>query len=247
MSQMVIATSTLIPISPTVVGCVKSWERTVSTTHETTLRENTTDENLGVTGSLQHIYKHSFAPILCYLHSDVEIFEQGWDQRVLAEFDDPSVGVVGFGGGLQHGTKDIYKTPYALSQLARGGYLSNVRDADHHGTRFQGSCDVAVLDGFCLVVRRGLLDRVGGWPVASLPFHCYDYWACITTHKLGYRVRLVGVDCQHHGGATSTTPAYQEWSQRILGKTDAQVHAESHRWIYEYGLGYIPWREKGPC
>jgi len=163
---------------------------------------------------------------------------------VLREFDDPKVGVVGFGGAKGHGEDDIYKTPYRLTQLRRIGYLSNTQDAETHGERFTGGTDVAVLDGFALIMRRSLLDRCGGWPVAALPFHSYDYWACIMAHKLGYKVRLVGIACHHHGGQTATTPAYQEWSQRVLGKSDAEVHEESHRVIYEMGRGVLPWRVK---
>ena len=36
--------------------------------------------------------------ILCYLHDDVVCREPGWDKRVLAQFNDLKVGVVGFGG-----------------------------------------------------------------------------------------------------------------------------------------------------
>jgi len=227
--------------------CIQSWQDTVTPPasrplHEWITRYNTPDENLGVTGSLQWLYEHTTAPIIAFLHSDCEIFEQGWDERVLREFDDPKVGVVGFGGGRQHGSQDIYKTRYSLSQLARADYVSNTTDAEQHGQRFTESCEVAVLDGFALVVRRELLDRVGGWPVKELPFHCYDYWTAIAAHKHGYSVRCVGIKCQHWGGATATTPAYQEWSLKVLGKSDAQIHEESHRVIYEMGRGVLPWR-----
>jgi GT2 family glycosyltransferase len=212
--------------------------------YECVIRYNTPDDNLGVTGSLQWLYEHTTAPVIAFLHSDLEIFEPGWDARVLKEFDDPKVGLVGFGGGLQHGSTDIYKIPYALGQLARFDYRSNTTDAEQHGERFVESCEVAVLDGFALILRRELLDRVGGWPVKELPFHCYDYWAAIATHKLGYSVRLVGIKCQHWGGSTSTTPEAQAYWERSLNKTDAQIHEESHRFMYDYARGYLPWRIK---
>jgi len=208
------------------------------------VRHNTPEDNLGVTGSLQWLYEHTTAPVIAFLHSDLEIFESGWDERVLREFDDPAVGVVGFGGAKGHGEDDIYKTPYNLTQLRRIDYLSNTTDAEQHGTRFTGSCEVAVLDGFALVVRRELLRLSNGWPVKEIPFHCYDYWAAITAHKLGYSVRCIGIACQHWGGATSTTPAAQEHWQQSLGKTDQQLHEESHRWIYEYGRNVLPWRAR---
>jgi hypothetical protein len=83
-----------------------------------------------------------------------------------------------------------------------------------------------------------------GWPVQRYPFHNYDNALCVHAHKTGYRVRLVGIACHHHGGQTATTPAYQEWSQRSLGLTDAEVHEQSHRHLYEDGRGVLPWRVK---
>jgi len=249
--RLAIATAVLLPATgpaDELVGkCLASWvvnSEVASVDLEQVVRRNRIEDNLGVTGSLQWLYENTTAPVIAFLHSDTEILEKGWDERVLREFDDPSVGLVGFGGGLQHGSEDIYKTPYHLTQLARYDYLSNVDDADLHGRRFTESRDVAVLDGFALIMRRELLDRAGGWPVQELPFHCYDYWAAITAHKFGYRVRLVGVSCVHHGGTTSTTSAAQEYWQQSLGKTDAAIHEESHKWLYNYGRGYLPWRCK---
>src|SRR5258707_45591 len=75
------------------------------------------------------------------------------------EFDDPKVGVCGFGGAFQLGENDVYRVPYKLEHLARVHYMSNQTDAETHGERFTGECNVATLDGFALIVRRELLDR----------------------------------------------------------------------------------------
>lgn len=271
MPKLAIVTAILTtePLKPgeLITRCLDSWSLTSKLDRkdvELMIRPNTPDSNLGVTGSLQWLYKHTTAPVIAFLHSDCEIFEPGWDERVLREFDDPSVGVVGFGGALQLGEDDIYRTPYRLTQLRRIDYRSNTQDAETHGERFTGECDVATLDGFALVVRRTLLNKwhrsepitgfkflsggvdkfSTGWPVSRYPFHNYDNALCIHAHKTGWKVRLVGIACHHHGGATATTPAYQEWSQSHLGLTDAQVHEQSHRHLYEDGRGVLPWRVK---
>lgn len=206
---------------------------------------NTPELNFGVIGSYQALYEQTTEPILAYIHDDVEVYQRGWDLRILGEFDDPAVGVVGFGGGLDHGTPDIYRRPYQLQQLARGHYLSNTRDAEAHGTRFAGSCDVAVLDGFALVVRRALLDKCGGWPAVPGGFHCYDYAICAEAHRYGYRVRMVGIDCHHFGGRTSTTPQYIEWAAKHEGLSDQEIHEVSHRWVYDNYRDVLPWRCAG--
>src|SRR5215510_5984385 len=137
---------------------------------------NTAENNSDVIGSYQELYeaaRHT-SDVLAYIHDDVIVRERGWDERVLREFEDREVGLVGFGGAKQHGSDDLYKTPYQLTQLARYGYLSNVDDAESHGGRFTESTDSAVLDGFSLIARRDLLDRCGGWPIRRYPpMHLY--------------------------------------------------------------------------
>lgn len=181
------------------------------------------------------------AEIYGYIHDDVAIYERGWDERVLALFESPRVGVVGFGGAWGHGTDEIYKTPYRLQQLQRLGYSSNADDAENHGTRFGGDREVAVLDGYALFTRRSLLEEAGGWPVKDLVFHCYDYWLCCIAHRLGYQVWMTGVHCQHFGGQTSTANNYNQWLSS-QGKTDFDIHRESHVYIYNEFSDVLPYR-----
>jgi GT2 family glycosyltransferase len=199
----------------------------------------------GVLQAYENGYTRSQDSLIAYVHDDVDIFDLDWCDRVVAEFDDPTVGLVGFGGALRHGTPDLYKRPYKLTNLARFGYHSNQTDAEDHGKRFTGAMDVAVLDGFVLVVRREVLDKAGGWPVDSpIKFHCYDYWLCCMARRYGYRIRMVGVRCHHHGGGTSTRPEYEEWLRREFGKTDQQVHEEAHRYVWEEFRDVLPWEVK---
>ena len=196
----------------------------------------------GPVASLQHGYERTRGPILAYIHDNVIIHEKGWDRRVMREFADPAVGVVGFGGATGLGAVDIYHTPYRIHQLARFGYASNVPDWQTHGLRFAGERDVAVLDGFSIIVRRELLDKAGGWPIKKLVFHNYDFWLCCMARRLGYRVRQVGVACHHLGGRNSTRPTYNGWLSRKLGKTDSDVHREAHEYVYEEFRDVLPIR-----
>lgn len=206
---------------------------------------NTPESNLGVLGSFQAGYERTTAPVIAYLHDDVTIRDSDWAERVLAEFADPQVGVVGFCGALRHGHVNLYKVPYQLVHLARYDVLSNMDDAEVHGARFAGVCDVAVLDGFALIVRRKLLAECGGWLVHGLPaHHNYDYLICCLAHRFGYRVRLVGVPCHHAGGRTATTPAYQEWAKRTQWGSDVEMHIQGHRVIYDNFSDVLPWSSR---
>lgn len=192
--------------------------------------------------ALQRSYElASEADIIGFLHTDVAIHEDEWEQRVLACFEDEDVVVVGFGGALAHGHPDIYKVPYELVQLARYDYLSNQTDAERHGGRETGVREVAVLDSFAVFVRRSFLDDLGGWPVTRYaPSHCMDYWISMKAHERGKRVLLVGVSCTHPGGGKGNAANAVYAS---LGTTDEEAHALNHRTFYEEARGVLPVRK----
>lgn len=144
-------------------------------------------------------------PILMFAHDDLKIYEKGWDLRVLKEFDDPTVGLVGFAGAMGHGKPQLYNEPFRISNLVRMDFLSNLRNAEDHGYRFAGETTVAVLDGLALFIRRTVLDKWGGWPVNTpLGYWMYAEALCCETRRQGYKIRLVGVDCEHLGGKTAS-------------------------------------------
>lgn len=191
------------------------------------------DGERGMLAAYEDAWRVCQSPLLAFFHSDLLITEANWHLRVLKAFDDPTVGMVGFGGSPQHGDFGMYRKPYELTQLARGLYFSNAEDAEVHGQRFADEMDVAVLDGLALIMRREILERVQGWAIGNLEFHCYDYWACAITRRLGYRIRLVGVRFLHLGGRTTVA----------LKKGDPEGnHERSHRWIWEEFCDVLPAR-----
>ena len=175
--------------------------------------------------------------VIAFLHDDTIIHDPDWVQRALKEFEDPKVGLVGFGGATGWGDPAIYQKPYEYQQLARSNFLSNMTDAENHGKRFTGSCDVAVLDGFALIFRRTFLEEMGGWKLdPSISYIGYDYAACLAAHKLGWKIRLVGVACQHLGGQT--------FVKLGIGKDPKhwQQYLDAHATIYQQGRGILPVR-----
>ena len=209
--------------------CVDSWSQTC--TYGWGPYDGYGVRNNGVLEAYQWAFEKSHEPILAFIHDDVMIHEHEWDRRVLKEFEDPAVGLVGFGGALGHGTPDLYEVPYHLPNLARQHFMSNMRNAETHGARLTGECDVAVLDGFALFVRRSILEKAGGWPVDKpYGYWMYSEWLCCEARRQGYRIRLVGVDCEHLGGKSSghipTWPSYEE----------------AHRYFYDNNKDVMPYR-----
>lgn len=203
-----------------------------------TLRIHTVDGQLGMLPAYQRGYEITTDfDILAFLHDDTIINDsEGWVNRVLDEFEDPKVGLVGFGGATGHGQPGLYRDPYDYKQLARSNFLSNMTDAENHGKRFTGSCDVAVLDGFALIVRRSVLEQVGGWPLNTpIGYACYDYWGSCITRRLGYRIRVVGVPVTHLGGQTFVKLGIgkdpRHWTQYL----------DAHKYIYSEFRDVLPY------
>ncbi len=206
--------------------CVKSWDDTADW-----YRPQQVVANTDVISAYQICYKRSREPILAFLHDDLMIFERGWDSRVLNSFADPGVGVVGLGGSVGHGTPDLYTSPYHLPNLARQHFLSNMRSAEVHGGRFTGERDVAAIDGFAIFVRRSILDKHKGWPLTEpYGYYLYTEWLCCEARRQGFRIRLVGVDCEHLGGKTSTMVQVQD---------DFQA---AHKYLYDHNRDMLPFR-----
>jgi len=175
----------------------------------------------------QEIVDRTGEDIIAYIHDDVMIYEKGWDLRVLKEFEDPTIGMVGFGGAVGHGDPNMYKVPYQMVQFARRGFLSNMRTAEAHGGRFSGERDVAVFDGFAIFVRRKILKK-HPWPVGTpVNYWIYDYWISCETRRQGYRNRLVGVDCEHLGGKSPSI-------------VNEDIEA-AHLWLYDRYSDVLPY------
>ncbi len=179
--------------------------------------------------------------VLIYLHSDVTIHESNWDGSVMALFDNPQCVAVGLGGATALGHPDLYKKPYNIWNMARRGYASNQTDAEVHGARFTGSRRVVVLDAFFIAVRTGWLRDMGGWPVDHLTHHCLDLWLACEAARATKETWAVGVSCTHHGGGTSTKPAYAE-AKWLKGGSMETDHTEPHLWLANEYRDVLPIR-----
>lgn len=180
--------------------CVKSWYKTASQRYP---RYEVYRKPM--MQAYQEIYESTTEPIVAYIHDDVLILEQDWDLRVLREFDDPTVGAVGFFGARRHGAPDLYSGEFEPHKMGRYHTMSNFvktewggTNAEEHGQRVTGEADAAVFDGCALFVRRTVLDACGGWPQnGPISYWVYDYLMSCNVRRAGYRNRYVGVKCCH--------------------------------------------------
>jgi len=219
---------------------VTSWEDTMSRPWPIVVDDATEGEDAGFLTKCDAAWRETDTDVIGYLHSDLYILEKAWDDRVLYEFENPRVAVVGFVGatGLAH--EDIYKLPYDYTQLARSNVFSNLTDWEVHGAQETGARRVAVIDSCVVFARRELLRRCGGWPVATYPnsSHCSDLWLCCMAHRLGYHTRMVGVACLHRGGGKGQ--AGGQWLDARGG--DWLQHQRAHELIYDDFRDVLPIR-----
>lgn len=201
------------------------------------------DNHLTPCEAYQHgLAQHPTSPydILVYAHDDVTIGDQLWLHRIEACLGkNPNAVCVGFGGATSLGRPNLYKQPYRIENMARGGFVSNLTDWQVHGGLETGVKRVAVVDAFLMAVRRDFLMSVGGWPVKYLSHHCLDLWLACEAARHGKEVYMVGVNCTHHGGGTSTKEVYRNaaWLQ---GGSLERDHQEPHHWLYENYKDVLP-------
>lgn len=190
----------------------------------------------------QQIVETYSAPgyVIIYAHDDMTIHDQDWFVRIVSQFRRfPDCVAVGFGGATSLGHPFLYRRPYRLNDMARGGYRSNQTDWQVHGLHEPGECRVAVLDAFLMAVRRDFLVQVGGWPTTHLTHHGLDLWVACEAARAKKQIRMVGVDCTHHGGGSSTKPAYRE-AKWLQGNSLESDHQLPHRWLYDNYRDVLP-------
>lgn len=202
-------------------------------------------ENEGVVKSLNQIYgiAKNYADFIFYTHNDVMIHEKGWDTKIvrLLEAEEerskvlgylPKVGVAGFYGAKGIGTLDIYHSEYRMQQMIRLGNVSNCNrmNAAVHGFRpIQGEVeDVAVMDGFSLIVNVDLLKKIDGFDRNYPPHHMYDNDICLESLDKGYRNIVIPMDAEHLGGRTDVG---EDWTKN-MGMTKQEVHQAAHPVFY---------------
>jgi hypothetical protein len=205
--------------------------------------------------------------IIACFHDDLLIEHRGWDTwGTLLLRDNPPIGLVGFGGGVGLGDPDIYQKPYDPMQLARRGFVSNMRDAEAHGARSLLPLRVACLDGFSQIGRREYWvgSKPGDWGGTILPstwnlftmmqswgivHHAYDAALGCFAKRLGWEAWMLPIACHHFGGRTAVgDPNYTRWADQqpdpetgVFGVGgDGRFWARAHRIVYDQFKDVLP-------
>lgn len=192
--------------------------------------------------------------LLAFIHDDLFVKEDGWDERVRRAFDDPKVGLVGFAGATGLGFDDLYRNPAYKDRgdrgLVREGFASNlVGCAEAFGVRVTTETPCVFLDGMAVIVRRSLLDAIGGWSWWPEEFihHGYDRSLACQARRHGFSARLVPIACVHGdpgggGGVSRHHDIYTRLSAPF--GLDGEVHRMTSTWTVDEFRDVLPLRTK---
>lgn len=156
-------------------------------------------KNLGWEGGLKEGLKYADTPFVVFMNDDtfVPMASAGWLLQMLENFSDPLVAAVGPTSNCVMGVQQAL-IPTEAQFL-----------------------EVNLLIGFCVMVRREYLDKVGGVD-DSLPYHGDDLDLSIRFREAGYK--LINNRCvfvYHHGFKTGQREFGSDWnSVQMTEKTN---------------------------
>lgn len=172
------------------------------------------EENPGNVKILQQGYEKSSGDVLAFIHSDLFIYEYGWDKKVLDLFEQyPDVGLAGF-----FGQKGMHLNG------GRQDCLSNMLEAEIHGSRMIRPFEyVVATDGFSLICRREMLDKGKGFDQDYVYHHVYDKAIGMDSLHRGYKNICVNVPVHHWSGKTANSAEYQNWINEKMKSTSGDM------------------------
>jgi hypothetical protein len=187
--------------------------------------------------------------IIIFCHDDIEFHqEDNWGQLLVDAFNiAPKAGLIGLHGATGLGTEDIYRSKYRLPQLARINPISNMVEAEAHGTRVTATTRVATVDGFFMAFTAKAYEAMGQWQSClddGIIFHMYDSWAAMRLMELGYDTYMLPLYVHHRGGGTEVGMAqqYEDWCKSEGFKDGTDLHQQMHVRFYDRFRGKLPVR-----
>lgn len=159
-------------------------------------------KNLGWEGGLKYGLEKTTAPYVIFMNDDTYVPASSamWMWQLINHFSDAKVAAVGPSSNVVMGMQNIF--------------ISSTVNI----------CEVNFLIGFCMMVRREALEKVGGVD-DSLPYHGDDLDLSIRFRKAGYKLIMDrSVFIYHHGFKTGGREFGNEWnSVEMTEKTNKHL------------------------
>jgi len=169
--------------------------------------------------------QHCTSELLLFLNNDIEAQQPGWLETMAAQAQRPAVGCVGAALLYPDGTLQHAGVVVGMHFGADHAYKGLPRDHGVHRGRSSYLSDWGAVTGACLMVRRDLFERLGGFDPA-LPVEFNDVDFCLRLAQLGYRhvidpaATLIHHESQSRDASGSLTagPALALMQRRWMGR-----------------------------
>jgi GT2 family glycosyltransferase/glycosyltransferase involved in cell wall biosynthesis len=202
--------------------------RSFAADHAATLLRN--EEALGYTRAANQGMRASSAPLVFLLNSDT-VVTPGWLDRLAAcATSGPNVGMVGplsNSATWQSVPEVIGRDTWARNTLSPGrspAYIA--RDAAHASDRVYP--EVAFLNGFCLMIRRELIDAIGTFDEEHFGRgYGEENDFCMRSRQAGWRLLVADDAYVFHQGSRSYTPDRRAKLVPAAGQALAELHGRS--------------------
>lgn len=182
--------------------------------------------NLGFAGTCNRGAGASTGEVLLFLNSDTQVPRAGLVALVTSLQSSGSIGASGpmtNNAGYYQGIAPTYTDIHRMDLFAAD--LANSEREDR---------DVDMLVGFCLAVRRSVLDEVGVFDERFGKGFFEDTDLCYRIARAGYRLRLSSKAFVHHFGSQSITRAVSD--PHALLKRNQQIYEQ--KWAHEISSGF---------
>lgn len=200
------------------------------------------------------------SPVVAFFHSDLFVYQHGWDTSVIDHFDaNANLGLLGFIGSTQmdgnggrglgthsnmqgRTTEAVVKLNFAedsaTSQPAMPVRWTGSK-ATIHGKQDAGFIiDGAVVDGCVMIFRKEVLETMP-WNTEYPPHHFYDRMMSLQVLEKGFKVGILGIEFDHISGQTANQEGdyhttAKDWAFKRFGITSPEAWAvleENKAWV----------------
>ncbi len=170
------------------------------------------------------------ASLVCLMNDDIEVADPGWLTEMVAQIQQPGIGIVGAkllypGGTVQH----------AGVLLGIGGFAGNAHPGFHHSDlgyfgRASLVHDLSAVTAACMLVRREAFDAVGGLDERRLKVAFNDVDFCLRVGQAGWRIVFTPyAQLIHH---ESLSRGYDDELEERYQRFAGEAAALGERWGY---------------
>ena len=202
-------------------------------------------ENIGVYPTTNQGMDNTNGDFVAFFHSDVVIWEKGWDKRVIKEFEnDINLGLIGFVGSNEIDYNGGRGCGTMSNFMGKSLDKWTGSPAEHHGRRITEGHRSAVVDGCVMILDRSAWDNIG-YRKHFPPHHFYDRLICTQLLENNWNIMTLGIEFDHFNGQTSSHEnKYDKFAEHWckthgepvkVGSWDNTLYNRAEReWLKEY-------------